>query len=159
MKQERWTEQVENAINNVKSSNPNLKSLLTRILGFSNIPRKEAKFVNFLKNSVRIRDENLCREAWKAISEEAAKFAPPSAAQGNAAQRNGQASNGTSAAHQNKTNGCAKNGTTEASTNGHAAAGDEQVCLFQNASTKFLNFRMATARSTVKHAPSSGKRP
>jgi cell growth-regulating nucleolar protein len=75
VKQSKWTEQVENAIKNVKNEDHQLNALLTRILGFTNIPRKEEKFVNFLKNSIKVRDESLCRSAWKAISEEATKAA------------------------------------------------------------------------------------
>ncbi|KAK6052174.1 LYAR-type C2HC zinc finger [Cooperia oncophora] len=72
MKQNAWCEQVERAIEFVKD--PRLRSLLENIQGYSNIPRKEAKFINFLTNSCRIRDEALCRRAWKAIADEAEKL-------------------------------------------------------------------------------------
>lgn len=57
-RQNRWVEQVERAIGKVKE--PGLKQLLEQIRGFDNIPRKEAKFINFLQNSIRIRNRDLC---------------------------------------------------------------------------------------------------
>ncbi|RCN52726.1 hypothetical protein ANCCAN_01102 [Ancylostoma caninum] len=72
VKQNAWCEQVERAIEFVKD--PKLKSLLQNIQGYSNIPRKEAKFINFLTNSCRIRDTALCKMAWKAIADEAEKL-------------------------------------------------------------------------------------
>uniref|UniRef100_A0A7I5E9H8 Zf-LYAR domain-containing protein n=1 Tax=Haemonchus contortus TaxID=6289 RepID=A0A7I5E9H8_HAECO len=72
VKQNAWCEQVERAIEFVKD--PRLRSLLQNIQGYNNIPRKEAKFINFLTNSCRIRDQTLCRMAWKAIADEAEKL-------------------------------------------------------------------------------------
>ncbi|CAJ0598626.1 unnamed protein product [Cylicocyclus nassatus] len=72
LKQNAWCEQVERAIEFVKD--PKLKGLLQNIQGYSNIPRKEAKFINFLTNSCRIRDTALCKMAWKAIADEAEKL-------------------------------------------------------------------------------------
>ncbi|VDD90461.1 unnamed protein product [Enterobius vermicularis] len=72
VKQSRWVEQVERAISNV--TDRELKGLLQQIEGFANIPRKEAKFINFLQNSIRIRDRELCLRAWRCIDEEAKKM-------------------------------------------------------------------------------------
>ncbi|VDN06471.1 unnamed protein product, partial [Thelazia callipaeda] len=72
IKQNRWIEQVERAIGNVKEQR--LKCLLEQIRGFDNIPRKETKFVNFLQNSINIRDRDLCIKAWNCISEQARKI-------------------------------------------------------------------------------------
>lgn len=58
MKQNRWVEQVTRAIKNVCDAD--LKQLLEQIQGFENIPRKEAKFINFLQNSVKVRNRSLC---------------------------------------------------------------------------------------------------
>ncbi|VDK80413.1 unnamed protein product [Onchocerca ochengi] len=71
-KQNRWIEQVERAIENV--TNKELKDLLQQIRGFSNIPRKETKFINFLQNSIKVRNRDLCVKAWNCISEEAEKM-------------------------------------------------------------------------------------
>lgn len=154
MKQERWTEQVENAINNVKSTNPRLKGLLTRILGFTNIPRKEAKFVNFLKNSVRINDEGLCREAWKAISEEAAKFASVAPA----TQKNGQSTNGATNGTTSKNgNASANPEAAAASTNGSIVVDDKQVLRSSLVPLILACLRMATVVLMEKLVPSSGR--
>ncbi|CAI4221086.1 unnamed protein product [Auanema sp. JU1783] len=72
LKQNAWITQVESAIENV--SDLSLKNLLKNILGFTNIPRKEAKFINFLTNSCRINNRGLCTRAWQAIAVEAEKL-------------------------------------------------------------------------------------
>jgi cell growth-regulating nucleolar protein len=43
-KQDAWTESIQNAISSVKSSNPQLSDVLQKLLGYDNVPRKEAKF-------------------------------------------------------------------------------------------------------------------
>lgn len=60
MKQNRWIEQVEEAI--AKVSEPSLRSLLERLRGYSNIPRSEKKFINFLSNSLKVRNMDLCSQ-------------------------------------------------------------------------------------------------
>ncbi|CAG9538258.1 unnamed protein product [Cercopithifilaria johnstoni] len=72
VKQSRWIEQVERAIENV--TDKELKGLLQQIHGFNNIPRKEAKFINFLQNSIKMWNRDLCVKAWKCISEQAQKL-------------------------------------------------------------------------------------
>lgn len=42
--------------------------MLNQLINYPNIPRKKQKFVNFLANSIRIRDAKLADEAWEAIS-------------------------------------------------------------------------------------------
>jgi len=65
-KQEAWVEQVQGAIDKAKA-NPKLKDVLLKIKNCSNIPRKKAKFENFLKNSMRIYDFSLITESWNLI--------------------------------------------------------------------------------------------
>ncbi|VDK58940.1 unnamed protein product [Anisakis simplex] len=72
VKQNQWVEQVERAIQKVQE--PAVKNVLEQIRGYGNIPRKEAKFINFLLNSIRIRDRNLCSKAWKCIADEAKRM-------------------------------------------------------------------------------------
>ena len=72
VKQDAWVQQVRAAIKSV--NDPNLKNLLRSVQNHSNIPRKEAKFVNFLQNSLRVRDLNLCQLAWQAIKDETDKL-------------------------------------------------------------------------------------
>lgn len=68
-KQELWVTQVQDAISKLKT-NPKLKSLLERLKDYPNIPRKKAKFENFLNNSLRVMDRSLASQAWDAISAE-----------------------------------------------------------------------------------------
>ncbi|KAI0218831.1 Cell growth-regulating nucleolar protein [Lamellibrachia satsuma] len=68
VKQEAWFQQVQQAIDSVNSSDHRLKELLERLKEFPNIPRKKAKFENFVKNSVRVGNVALVTQAWDAIS-------------------------------------------------------------------------------------------
>jgi len=68
VKQDKWTEQVQNAIRNTSAADGMLKKLLNDLVQYTNIPRKEKKFINFLENSLRIRNPGLARKAWEAIS-------------------------------------------------------------------------------------------
>ncbi|KAL7078387.1 hypothetical protein ACQ4LE_001948 [Meloidogyne hapla] len=72
VKQDSWINQVRGAIKFVNE--PQLKGLLKSIQGYTNIPRKESKFINFLQNSLKIRDHSLCEKAWEAIKIEAEKL-------------------------------------------------------------------------------------
>lgn len=67
MKQNQWIDQVNEAIKSV--NDPQLNKLLKNIQGYTNIPRKQAKFLNFLSCSLRIRDNKLSIRAWQAIDE------------------------------------------------------------------------------------------
>ncbi|KAI1721492.1 LYAR-type c2HC zinc finger domain-containing protein [Ditylenchus destructor] len=72
VKQNSWIDQVNIAVERIKD--PKLKKLLDTVKNYTNIPRKEAKFINFLQNSVKIRDQATCERAWKAISQEIQKM-------------------------------------------------------------------------------------
>ncbi|KRY61301.1 Cell growth-regulating nucleolar protein [Trichinella britovi] len=69
LKQQSWIENVQCAIDSVKSSNFKLRQLLETLKSYNNIPRKQVKFENFIKNSLRVRDIKLIKDAWKAISD------------------------------------------------------------------------------------------
>ncbi|CAJ1438802.1 unnamed protein product, partial [Effrenium voratum] len=68
----------------------NTRSLLQKLLGFDNIPRKEKAFYNFVKNSLKIWDDGKIGAMWKVV---AANSKP--AGQAQAKPNNG--TNGTSA--------------------------------------------------------------
>ncbi|VDP13239.1 unnamed protein product [Soboliphyme baturini] len=68
LKQQLWTEQVQRAIASTESSNSRLIDALQQLRDFPNIPRKKAKFKNFLLNSSRIRNPLLIDQLWDAIS-------------------------------------------------------------------------------------------
>ncbi|KAJ1357105.1 hypothetical protein KIN20_015155 [Parelaphostrongylus tenuis] len=110
VKQNAWCEQVQRAIEYV--TEPRLKSLLQNIQGYNNIPRKEAKFINFLTNSCRIRDVQLCKMAWSAISDEASKLEKEE----DGKKVNGKVENGCPSS-----DSVQKNGTAEIYTNEDAS--------------------------------------
>jgi len=76
-KQELWTQQVQAAVAKV-TTNAKLKGVLQQLTDFPNIPRKKAKFENFLRNSFRVYDTKLAADAWDAISAELSKQEPAS---------------------------------------------------------------------------------
>lgn len=93
VKQDAWIEKVEELIEdpNTKIS-PQIKGLLKNLLGFSNIPRKQRPFGNFVKNSLRIWNDNQINEMWDVIAVAIAKpAAPPAAAAEAAKATNGNA--------------------------------------------------------------------
>ncbi|GFR71812.1 cell growth-regulating nucleolar protein [Elysia marginata] len=65
-KQEQWIERVQAAIEK-SASNHGLKSLLVRLKDYPNIPRKQQKFQNFLKNSLRVNNESLITQVWNVL--------------------------------------------------------------------------------------------
>lgn len=69
-KQNQWVEQVQAAIDGAKSDK-NIHQLLQRIKDCPNIPRKQAKFKNFVKNSLRVHQERLINQAWDLIMKHA----------------------------------------------------------------------------------------
>ncbi|CAD5123471.1 DgyrCDS11816 [Dimorphilus gyrociliatus] len=66
-KQQSWTERVQQAA--AKEQDRQLSELLNKIADCANVPRKEKKFVNFLKNSWKIHKDFIIQAAWKAINE------------------------------------------------------------------------------------------
>ncbi|KAK2705888.1 hypothetical protein QYM36_016038 [Artemia franciscana] len=77
-KQEEWVGLVQNAIRNASGINPEVKQLLEYVSQFDNIPRKQTKFLNFLKNSQRRSyNERIAQMAWNLISKELEKLRTP----------------------------------------------------------------------------------
>lgn len=84
VKQESWTDNVQLKINDPSSNiAPQIKVLLERLLGFSNIPRKQKPFGNFVKNSLKIWNDKQISDMWDVIALANAK--PPAAAGANGA--------------------------------------------------------------------------
>ena len=52
--QELWTQAVSTAAETATSKH---KGLLQKLIGYTNVPRKKPKFLNFAKNSLGVRDE------------------------------------------------------------------------------------------------------
>ncbi|XP_064119602.1 cell growth-regulating nucleolar protein-like [Macrobrachium nipponense] len=63
-KQEEWVTLLKDKIASTKAINPRLENLFHRLLQYDNIPRKKAKFLNFLRSS-KLGNEALAEEAWK----------------------------------------------------------------------------------------------
>jgi cell growth-regulating nucleolar protein len=65
-KQEQWIDQIQQAVSK-GALPPKISGIIQRLLSFDNIPRKQAKFKNFLRTSVNVRDEGLAEQVWKAL--------------------------------------------------------------------------------------------
>lgn len=68
VKQEQWLQKVQTAIDNCKA-NFKLKGVLERMKDYPNIPRKKAKFENFVSNSMNVRDKKLVADVWQVLLE------------------------------------------------------------------------------------------
>ncbi|OWZ20695.1 hypothetical protein PHMEG_0004871 [Phytophthora megakarya] len=71
--QERWMDAVQSA---TCPEDRKVQDVLTRIAGYDNVPRKKNKFVNFVTNSLALRDTTLVEKAWT-IYETAFKASAP----------------------------------------------------------------------------------
>jgi len=105
-KQEAWVDLVRSITETKKNLSGGVTKILETISSYDNIPRKKAKFLNFMKNSFRYMKVNELEEAW-ILLEEAMK---ENKAENAAANQNG-ASSGTEG------NGKTSNGHTNGSTN------------------------------------------
>merc|ERR1719210_2284287 len=77
VKQDAWTDNVVNRIEDPASGvSPGTKALLEKLLGFTNIPRKQKPFGNFVKNSLNIWDEKKINDMWAVIFAANEKKAP-----------------------------------------------------------------------------------
>nr|XP_039254451.1 cell growth-regulating nucleolar protein-like [Styela clava] len=69
VKQQKWLDNIDSILSD---SNSNLsskaKQLIENLKNYDNIPRKRPKFLNFLKNSLRMYDSKLGEEIWSAFS-------------------------------------------------------------------------------------------
>lgn len=82
VKQDNWTDNIMNKIEDPSSGvSPQTKGLLTKLMGFTNVPRKPKPFANFVKNSLKIWDEKRIDDMWQVIftANEKAKPAAPEA--------------------------------------------------------------------------------
>lgn len=68
MKQQAWIQKVNELIKRPNVS-PKVRDLLEQISGFDNIPRKKAKFQNWMKNSLKVYNESVLEQVWNIFSE------------------------------------------------------------------------------------------
>lgn len=94
VKQQEWLKKIQDASMNGGLSNK-AKELLESLLDYDNIPRKQAKFKNFLKNSLRIYNANLADEVWKVFS------APPKKENGTAQETSSDKKNASTKSQSN----------------------------------------------------------
>lgn len=80
VKQQAWIQKVNELIKRPNVS-PKVRDLLEQISGFDNIPRKKAKFQNWMKNSLKVHNESILEQVWNIFSE-ASSSEPVSNGQG-----------------------------------------------------------------------------
>ena len=66
-KQQEWLERIRKSVSSV-ATNPRIANLLERIADYPNIPRKKPKFVNFVRNSLGVRDDRTLDQLWDAFN-------------------------------------------------------------------------------------------
>ena len=95
-KQEAWVDLVRSITETKKNLSGGVTKILETISSYDNIPRKKAKFLNFMKNSFRYMKMNELEEAWTLLEEamKENKAENPPAGQNGAS--NGAISNGGS---------------------------------------------------------------
>lgn len=106
-KQEAWVDLVRSITETKKNLSGGVTKILETISSYDNIPRKKAKFLNFMKNSFRYMKINELEEAWTLL-EEAMK---ENKAENAAANQNG-------ASNETAVNGKISNGHSNGTTNG-----------------------------------------
>ncbi|XP_026873124.1 cell growth-regulating nucleolar protein isoform X1 [Electrophorus electricus] len=67
IKQQQWIQIIQEAINK-PDINPKLKDVLSQVTSYENVPRKKAKFQNWMKNSLRIFNCDLQDQVWEIFS-------------------------------------------------------------------------------------------
>ncbi|UXI20217.1 2-aminoethanethiol dioxygenase-like [Sarcoptes scabiei] len=67
-KQNEWMKNIKNLIERGTYAK-DISVVLNNLIGYDNIPRKRAKFINFVKNSLRIHNVNLIEKVWKIFEE------------------------------------------------------------------------------------------
>ncbi|XP_072550546.1 cell growth-regulating nucleolar protein [Salminus brasiliensis] len=67
VKQQQWIQRIQEAMNKPGVSS-RLKEVLNQVSSYDNVPRKKAKFQNWIKNSLRINDASLQNQVWEIFS-------------------------------------------------------------------------------------------
>uniref|UniRef100_A0A250XZX0 Cell growth-regulating nucleolar protein n=1 Tax=Castor canadensis TaxID=51338 RepID=A0A250XZX0_CASCN len=68
VKQQAWIQKINELIKKPNVS-PKVKELLGQISAFDNVPRKKAKFQNWMKNSLKVHNESVLDQVWNIFSE------------------------------------------------------------------------------------------
>ncbi|CAL8338130.1 unnamed protein product [Lota lota] len=67
VKQQQWIQRIHDAMNKPGVSQK-MKDILSQVSSYDNVPRKKAKFQNWMKNSLRITNPKLQDEVWEIFS-------------------------------------------------------------------------------------------
>uniref|UniRef100_A0A452RB60 Cell growth-regulating nucleolar protein n=1 Tax=Ursus americanus TaxID=9643 RepID=A0A452RB60_URSAM len=68
IKQQAWIQKINELIKRPNVS-PKVRELLEQISGFDNVPRKKAKFQNWMKNSLKVHNEFVLEQVWNIFAE------------------------------------------------------------------------------------------
>ncbi|XP_053314252.1 cell growth-regulating nucleolar protein [Spea bombifrons] len=68
VKQQMWIQKIQEVMKK-PSITPNIRNILNQISGYDNIPRKKAKFQNWMKNSLKIYNQAVQDQVWEIFSE------------------------------------------------------------------------------------------
>ncbi|KAF5890341.1 Cell growth-regulating nucleolar protein, partial [Clarias magur] len=67
VKQQQWMQKVQMALDKPGVS-ARVRSVLQQVVAYDNVPRKKAKFQNWIKNSLKIHDFSLQEQVWEIFS-------------------------------------------------------------------------------------------
>lgn len=70
VKQQAWIQKVNELIKKPNVS-PKVRELLQQISAFDNVPRKKAKFQNWMRNSLKVHSDSVLEQVWNIFSEAA----------------------------------------------------------------------------------------
>ncbi|XP_012879306.1 PREDICTED: cell growth-regulating nucleolar protein isoform X1 [Dipodomys ordii] len=68
VKQQAWIQKI-NELMKKPNVSPKVRELLEQISAFDNIPRKKAKFQNWMKNSLKVHNESVLEQVWSIFSD------------------------------------------------------------------------------------------
>lgn len=66
--QDSWMQSIETAVSKYDDAPISIQPHLQKLLEFNNIPRNKNKFVNFLKNSLKLHSSSVIDELWNFVS-------------------------------------------------------------------------------------------
>ncbi|CAO2640080.1 Cell growth-regulating nucleolar protein [Lemmus lemmus] len=72
-KQQAWIQKINELIKKPNVS-PKVRELLQQISAFDNVPRKKAKFQNWMRNSLKVHSDAVLEQVWNVFSEASSSF-------------------------------------------------------------------------------------
>ncbi|NP_001085756.1 Ly1 antibody reactive S homeolog [Xenopus laevis] len=68
VKQQQWLQRIQEIMKK-PSISPNIRNILNQMSSYENIPRKKAKFQNWMKNSLKIHNQTIHDQVWEIFAE------------------------------------------------------------------------------------------